>query len=367
MNGGDPGHDERGLWPMIRDYLLQFRPLDPVRSIKVKLIIIIGASVFFYMVIVWVGVRFDFGLLKTFPFALLGALVLTQILARGMTRPLRDMTAAARTMARGDYSIRVHTKSQDEVGQLAEAFNSMASDLSQLDTQRKEMVANVSHELRTPVAALRAQLENMADGVVEPDEEALQASLGQIERLSGLIDYLLDLSRLEAGAAALDVAVFHAHPFLEDVVAEARDAATERSLRWEVVVDPVSLRLRADSERLRQVLTNLLANAARHSPSGGRIRVSLTRGSEPGSVHIDVLDEGDGIPAADRDKVFARFERGNTHSLTGRSTGGTGLGLAIARWAVELHHGSIVVLEPPSDRGTLIRVTLPTQPVPHQP
>src|SRR5699024_7459366 len=104
-----------------------------------------------------------------------------------------------------DYSQQVHTDSQDEVGELAAAFNSMAQDLYTLDTQRREMVANVSHELRTPVAALRAQLENLADGVVPPSPEALESALSQVERLSRLIAYLLDLSRLEAGAADLEL------------------------------------------------------------------------------------------------------------------------------------------------------------------
>src|SRR5699024_11328006 len=133
-----------------------------------------------------------FGAWRPVPAALACSLVLTQIRARGMTRPLRGMTAAARAMARGDYSQRVHTDSQDEVGELAGAFNSMAQDLDMLETQRREMVANVSHELRTPVAALRAQLENLADGVVEPDPHELEAALEQVERLSRLIAYLLD-------------------------------------------------------------------------------------------------------------------------------------------------------------------------------
>src|SRR5690625_6459770 len=104
------------------------RPLDRVRSIKMKLILIIAATVLMFTLVTWVGIRFDFGVLRTFPVALISSLLITQFLARGMTRPLREMTAAARSMARGDYTTRVHTHSQDEVGQLAEAFNSMAQE-----------------------------------------------------------------------------------------------------------------------------------------------------------------------------------------------------------------------------------------------
>lgn len=341
------------------DAFASFRPMDPVRSIKMKLIVVIAASVFFYMIIIWIGIRFNYGVLRTFPFALMGALILTQILARGMTRPLREMTAAARKMAQGDYSVQVHTQSQDEVGELAAAFNSMAQDLSSIDTQRKEMVANVSHELRTPVAALRAQLENLADGVVEPDEETLTSALAQVERLTRLIDYLLDLSRLDAGASALNLAEISADPFLANVIAEAQDAAADSSLQWKLVCRPADLILWADAERLRQVLTNLLTNAARHSPHGGQITVEAVLRDDERSITIDVLDQGSGIPLAARERVFDRFQRGNNPAQTGQSTGGTGLGLAISRWAMELHGGTIEILDPPAKMGSLIRLSLP--------
>src|SRR5699024_4441535 len=178
----------------------------------------------------------------------------------GMTRPLREMTTAAQAMARGDYSQQVHTNSQDEVGELAAAFNSMAQDLDTLDTRRREMVANVSHELRTPVAALRAQLENLADGVVSPSPQALESALDQVERLSRLIAYLLDLSRLEAGAADLDLTEIEVGPFLTEAATQSRHAAREtgQELDWEVTSTPSDLRVVGDAERLHQVVANLL-------------------------------------------------------------------------------------------------------------
>lgn len=341
------------------DTMLDLRPLDPVRSLKGKLIVIIGATATMYMLVTWIGDQlFDVGVLRTFPVALVCSLVLTQVLARGMTRPLREMTAAARAMARGDYSIRVRTESRDEVGQLAAAFNSMAADLDTLDAQRREMVANVSHELRTPVAALRAQVENMADGVVEPDSEALDAALAQIERLSRLLAYLLDLSRLEAGAADLHVAPITVGPFLRGIAEDARRASARHELRWSVQTTPEDLVVAGDEERLRQVVSNLLDNASRHSPDSGT--VTLSSYASHGYVVIDVVDEGHGIPEAERDHVFGRFARGNAPAQTGgTSTGGTGLGLAIARWAVGLHEGTIAVIDPPAGVGTRIRVRLP--------
>ncbi|WP_241681231.1 HAMP domain-containing sensor histidine kinase [Pseudactinotalea terrae] len=341
------------------DTMLDLRPLDPVRSLKGKLIVIIAATVTMYALITWLGDRLaDLGVLRMFPLALVCSLVVTQLLARGMTRPLREMTAAARAMARGDYSIRVDTNSKDEVGQLAAAFNSMAGDLDALDSQRREMVANVSHELRTPVAALRAQVENMADGVIEPDSEALEAALAQIERLSRLIAYLLDLSRLEAGATDLQVAPIAVDPFLRGITDDASRASARGDLHWAVETKPADLRLVGDEERLRQVVSNLLDNASRHSPRGGTVTVRTS--ATHGYVVIDVIDEGHGIPEAERDQVFGRFQRGNAPTQTGgTSTGGTGLGLAIARWAVGLHEGTIAVIDPPGGVGTRIRVRLP--------
>lgn len=343
------------LW--VRAKERDLRPLDPVRSIKAKLGYIIIATVFIYMGVTWTGLKFGFGVLRTFPVAFIASLLVTQILAQGMTRPLREMTAATGRMAQGDYSTRVRTNSQDEVGELATAFNSMAEELDTLDAQRREMVANVSHELRTPVAALRAQMENLADGVIDPDKEALEAALAQTERLSRLVSYLLDLSRLEAGAADLVVEDIAVEPFLYDVIRDAKNT-TNKSLQWKVFTSPASLRITADETRLRQVLANLLENAVRHSPTDGVVTISARR--HDGGITIDVHDEGGGIPKEDRERIFERFERGNSPQLPGQpTTGGTGLGLAISRWAVGLHGGEIAVVDPPGNLGALIRVTLP--------
>src|SRR5690606_12140264 len=138
----------------------------------------------------------------------------------------------------------------DEVGQLAEAFNTMAEDLEQVDLLRREMVANVSHELRTPVTALRAQLENMVDGVSAPDPAALRSALAQTERLGRLVAYLLDLSRVEAGAVDLDVTDVPLEEFLRDAADAAGPLAVDRELELVVRVTPAGLTVPADVERL---------------------------------------------------------------------------------------------------------------------
>jgi signal transduction histidine kinase len=329
------------LWDMLP------RPLDPVRSIKLKLGILLVVSGFAGLAVFWIAI----GWIPPYPsaIAILLALVLSQVLAHGMTQPLRDMTAAARAMERGDYSRRVPATSRDEVGQLAAAFNSMAAELAAADRQRRELIANVSHELRTPITALQAVLENIIDGVADP--ATMKTALAQTERLGRLVTELLDLSRIDAGALPLARAEYPLADLVDEVVAEARVSALAagRDVRF-VVSAPSGATVYADRGRLHQVLVNLLDNAVQHSPTGGRVTI---RGwIDTAGCALDVGDEGPGIQAEDRKRVFERFTRG------GRvSGGGTGLGLAIAHWVVQLHGGTIAVLD--SADGCLIRVTLP--------
>ncbi|MDM7856614.1 sensor histidine kinase [Cellulomonas alba] len=340
-------------------WLPDVRPLDRLNSIKVKLGVLVAATVTLAAFITWIGLYNHLGPTRTLPLAIVVSLVLTQVLARGMTSPLREMTHAARRMAGGDYSQRVRATSKDEVGQLAVAFNTMSDDLEQADTFRRELVANVSHELRTPITALQAQLENIVDGVSAPDPGTMKAMLAQTERLGRLVTYLLDLSRLEAGAVPLAITDVRLADFLHEAAEGAALVGAEKHLRFPVVVEPPDLTVPADPERLHQVVANLLHNAVRHSPSDDEVRLEASLVGP--DVRIDVVDHGPGIAPEQRAHVFERFVRGNTPALTGGgSTGGTGLGLAIVRWAVDLHGGRIEVAD--SEEGCTMRVTLPADP-----
>ena len=180
------------------------RPLDPVRSIKTKLGALVAVTVAVATMLAVLATRAGWSPWLVVPVAVLVGLGVTQLLARGMTKPLRDMTIAAGHMAQGDYTQRVRTDSRDEVGELARAFNRMVATLELVDRQRRDLVANVSHELRTPITALQAVLENLVDGVTTPDAATLAAAHAQTERLSRLVSDLLDLSRVDAGIATLD-------------------------------------------------------------------------------------------------------------------------------------------------------------------
>lgn len=334
------------------------RPLDPIRSIKLKLAILLAGSggvafAFFNWQIGWLPPR-------TTITAIALALITSQILAHGMTRPLREMTAAARAMARGDYTRRIRATTRDEVGELALAFNQMAADLDAADQQRRELIANVSHELRTPITALHGVLENLVDGVAKPDPATLRTALAQTERLGLLVTELLDLSQIDAGAFSLDLEEFDLELLLDEVAAEAEvmTTAVGRGVRFTVDVRSPGASVVADRGRLYQVVLNLLDNAARHGPAGGKVQVFAEAAAD--RVVIEVRDEGPGIPAEERDRVFERFTRGER-----AGGGGTGLGLAIARWVVDLHGGTIGVvvpgqLPPGEPEGCRIRVVLPT-------
>jgi signal transduction histidine kinase len=321
------------------------RPLDRVRSIRTKLGLLVAVTVVVASVLAVIGTRLGISPWATVPVAVAAALTVTQLLARGMTSPLREMTLAAQRMAQGDYSQRVHASSSDEVGELARAFNRTAATLEMVDRHRRDLVANVSHELRTPISALQAVLENLVDGVSSPGPEELRTALAQTERLGRLVGDLLDLSRVEEGVTPLRLKDVRIADIFDDAIAQHRSDG----VRYAVDVTPEDLTVAADPDRLHQLLANLLDNAVRHSPSGGEVRLTAERLGD--GVQLAVADEGPGIAAADRDTVFERFTTSAAH------TSGTGLGLAISRWVAQLHGGTIAVAD--GDRGCRIQVTLP--------
>ena len=334
--------------------------LGPVRSVKVKLGLLVAVSVTVASVIAATGARGGVPFWLSVPVTVALALGVTQLLAVGMTSPLREMNAVTRRMSRGDYSGRVSATSSDEVGELARAFNRMAEDLAAVDRQRRELVANVSHELRTPLAALCAVLENLVDGVAAPDPRALRAALDQAERLATLASDLLDLARVDAGAVELSTTDVRVLELLERAVVDAR--VTGREVTYDIRVTPPALEVAADPARLHQLVANLLDNASRHSPAGGVVRITAMESAA--GWRLEVSDEGPGLPVPDRDRVFERF--GTLSEAEGG--GGTGLGLAIARWVTDLHGGTIAFVDPaPGSTGARVRVDLPHEARQHAP
>ena len=337
------------------------RPLDRFSSIKLKLGIAIVVAVGVSSVVSFVGFRLGVPIWVRPLIAASIALALVQVLARGMTSPLREMAVAARRMADGDWSQRVTDTSGDEVGELARAFNAMAQELAMTDRMRRDLVANVSHELRTPISALQARLENLVDGVEEAHPELLRSMLDQTERLGRLVSQLLDLSRLESGVVPLRRERLDVASVLDAVAAEAELQFPGRDI--EIAVAPPDLQLLADPDRIHQVLANLTANALRFGPPDGPVRLAACadrpaepHADRPAGVVLTVSDDGPGIGAADADRVFERFYRADPARRG--TAGGAGLGLSIARWIVELHDGQIHA-DPHRPTGCTMVVRLP--------
>jgi signal transduction histidine kinase len=320
------------------------RPLDRVGSIKVKLVIVIVTAVAISAIVSSIGWRTGIPIYVRPFIAVALSLLVVYPFARGITSPLRQMAAASTAMAEGDFTHPVTASSHDEVGELARAFERMRGQVATLDRQRRGLVANVSHELRTPLAVLRVRFENLLDGVEPLDRDAIAASLAEVERLTVLVERILDLSRLESGASPLH---------LEQVdLAEVVDEATAGHDLDRIDVElQVAGGFLGDRARIAQVVRNLVDNALRH---GGE-RCSLFVSAADGRLRLVVADHGPGIPAEERERVLERFYR--TDGARG-GDGGSGLGLAIVTEIVELHDGTIEIAQN-EPHGCRITVELP--------
>ncbi|MFG3241394.1 sensor histidine kinase [Streptomyces sp. NPDC048157] len=283
-----------------------------------------------------------------------------------LVRPLHALTGAAQRMRDGEDSAPVRVTDDNEIGRLAAAFNDMADHRARLETQRKDMVSDVAHELRTPLSNIRGWLEAAQDGLAEPDPAFIASLHTEAVQLQHIIDDLQDLAAADAGALRL-----HPEPVrIEDVLAQVAAAHQARAETAGVALSALpwadgapAPELWADPVRLRQAVGNLVSNAVRHTPSGGRVTVraygcgpSTDGAADGGEVVVEVADTGSGISAAHLPHVFDRFWR--AEKSRSRRTGGSGLGLAIVRKLVEAHGGSVGAASV-EGQGSVFTVRLP--------
>ena len=299
------------------------------------------------------------------------AVVVAFIVADRLTTPIRKLTLASRALAEGDFSARVTAvpSGAPEVTELATAFNRMADELQRSiefirrDRDRsREFLADVSHELRTPIAALRMFNELLQDGAADDPatrNEFLETSRVQIEWLDWLASNLLELSKLDSGLIALDVRPDDLRTVVESAIEQARPTADRKGVQLVAEVPSEPFRFPHDPPRLGQVLGNLVGNAVKFTPPGGRVTVTLARTRE--GARITVRDTGIGIDPEELPHVFDRFYRGSRANEIRAS--GSGLGLAIARSIVEMHGGRISIASRVG-QGTQVDVSLPRHPRP---
>ena len=276
------------------------------------------------------------------------------LFVRSALKPLQQLTEAAGTIAEGDFSVQVDESRGDrQLREVSHAFNTMTRKLQGVEEGRREFVANVSHELRSPITSIRGFAEGLADGVIPKEEEprVLQMIAGESRRMSTLIDDLLALSRLERDDAELDWSIFDINEMLRRaIIRRMTDLDRKRiDISCELAADPCLVR--ADSDRIEQVVINLLDNAIKFTPEDGKI--VLASEVRDNLAEITVRDNGVGIAPEDREKVFDRFFTADRAHTSGK---GTGLGLSICQRIMEMHGQTISLLD--SSEGAAFRFTL---------
>jgi signal transduction histidine kinase len=285
--------------------------------------------------------------------ALVIAILAGYLVARALAARVKRLERAARKVASGDFSQPIRADSDDELGQLAKAFDDMQAQLARLDTARKQFIANASHELRTPIFSLGGFLELLADEDLDEDtRRAFLAQIrGQVDRMRNLAVELLDLSRLEAGALELRPEPTDVGQLAREVAAEFTPAAAQHESDVTLSLRTEPIELDCDPERVAQVLRILLDNALRHTPPGTGVQVSAARSN--GHVRLEVSDAGLGIKRQNMPHIFEPFFTSNE-----QAAGGAGLGLAIARELAERMHGRLTVRSGPG--RTTFSLVLPS-------
>lgn len=308
----------------------------------------------------------------------LAVLLFSLFMARQLTRPLVSLTQAAEAVKEGNYDQRVEQpRSEDEVGKLALTFNAMAdkiaADLNELREQeklRRDLIANIAHDLLTPLTAIQGYSEAIADDVIASSEqrhESAQLIGREVQRLRRLVSDMQNMTALEAGRVPLEMAPLNLHDLVEETLAVIAPECEQAQIALVNTITPSTPSAQADSDRITQVLLNLLDNARRHTPPGGQI--TLGANVEPTRLLIWISDTGVGIDQQELPHIFERFYR--VDRSRNAASGGSGLGLAIIKAIITAHGGSVWAQSTPG-QGTTVFFTLPFVPdrypasVPHE-
>lgn len=303
--------------------------------------------------------NFRAGMLEALGYAMLAAslvaLLVSLYISDRIVAPLRQMSRASQRIAQGHYSERVTIGSEDELGQMGEQFNGMAAQLEQVESMRRRLIGDVSHELRTPLTAIKGYMEGLVDGVLPAAPETYQQVHAEAERLSRLVDDLQELSRVEARAYELNLQPLALAPLAQTVIRRLQPQLDQKDIHPSLDFPSDLPLVRADADRIIQVLTNLVGNALCYTPAGGQVRVSAV--AAQGQVRVSVADTGLGIPAESLPHIFDRFYRVDK-SRSRQAGGGSGIGLTVAKHLVEAHGGRIWAESPGEGQGSVFYFTL---------
>lgn len=293
--------------------------------------------------------------------AFLVAVAVSIFVSRQVVTPVRELMSASQRIAEGHYHERVHVSGVsdrdelDELGRLALSFNRMAAKLEQIEATRRELIGNVAHELRTPLATIKGSMEGLIDGVLPTEAATFQQIYREADRLQRLVDDLQELSRVEAGAFALQRRPVSANELVATTIARLERQFEEKDVTLETELPANLPPVLADEDRIGQVLLNLVGNALQYTPAGGQVRV--TAHQEGAEAHITVTDSGIGIAVEHLPLLFTRFYR--VDKSRSRAGGGSGIGLTIAKHLVEAHEGHIWAESPGPGQGSTFTFTLP--------
>lgn len=291
--------------------------------------------------------------------ALTAAGLVSWFLVRRVAHPVVELADAADAVAAGDYAVRVPAGGfGSELTRLSDAFDHMANRLAATDATRTSMLADLAHELRTPLATLEAYIDGMEDHVVPSDAPSYAVMRDQVARLRRLAGDLKEAAAAEEHALGLVLTPADPVAIARNAVAAARPGYLNKGVALELQEPATCPLVAADAERIQQVLANLLDNALRHTPAGGRVTVSIDEGQDK-SVGITVTDNGDGIDPAELDDIFERFYRGDPARAVDNG-GGSGLGLTIARAIAEDHSGSLTAASQGIGTGSTFTLALPS-------
>ena len=287
--------------------------------------------------------------------AILTGVALGYFFSRLISGPMRQLTLAARKVATGDFSQRVSTKTDDEIGEVSVAFNTMAEQLETKEKSRRQLLADIAHELRNPLSIIQGNLEAWLDGVITPAPDQVASVYDETVLLSRLITDLRDLSLAEAGQLKLYQNATELGEFIFAEIASVQARCQEKEISISAELPHGLPLVFIDKDRIRQVLHNLVDNALRYTAAGGTIKIGADY-AKPGWVTVSVADTGAGIALKDLPHVFDHFYKADRSRQRGH--GGAGIGLAMVKRVVELHSGTVWV-KSRKGKGTTFYFTLP--------